>query len=181
MTDRLKKLLTDGCEDIRRLFADLVTGMANITPEHGCVWWSIAVYRYLQGHGIECLLQAGSASFQFVEPGSADDDGVSSTNYAYVCEDGAAWLLAMRQLDTLPEMHAWVVVRSQSGGPEFVFVDWTSQYLVSLCLQHGFVWRQPEPPKVFVATLSDMPAGWSYIGKHVPTAFVSQLERRLPK
>lgn len=181
MTERIAKLLTDGCNDIRRSFDALVAGMPNIRPERGCVWWSIAVYRYLQQHGIDCLLQAGTASFQFIEPGSADDDGVSSTNYTYLCEDGAAWLLAKQQLTTLPEMHAWVVVRPQAGGSEFVFVDWTSQYLVSLCLQLDFVWRQPPPPKVLVATLRDLPAGWYYIGKHVPTAFVVQLEIVLPK
>ena len=161
-------------------FQKMITHHAGHTEERACMMWAMVLHRHFGSLGVESMLQAGTASFQFIEPYSEHDNEGGPTHYSYMCEDGAEFLKALMINRTLPEMHAWVVVPNRIER-KYVLVDWTTRYLVSLAETKGFIWREPFPPMTLVCETTKLPSGWQYIAKDAPTKFLMGVEGMTPR
>jgi hypothetical protein len=76
-----------------------------IRPEMGCLYWARSFNEAAIRAGLDCLIQVGSAQFQY----RADTDGVSSTHFSYMFDPVEASVRIHQGLP--PEMHAWNVLR----------------------------------------------------------------------
>jgi hypothetical protein len=82
----------------------------------GCLFWADAFNAAAQEQGLDTLVQAGSAMFQF-----RSDDGKRDTHFSYMFEPERG-LFAFRA-GQLPEMHVWSWIRQTNE-----IVDLTTRY-----------------------------------------------------
>jgi hypothetical protein len=78
---------------------------SDIEPAKGCLYWAGAFNKSATAHGLDCLIQVGSAQFQY----RADTDGVSNTHFSYMYDPVEAAVRISKGLP--PELHAWNVIR----------------------------------------------------------------------
>jgi len=89
--------------DAHRIYA---RRYAHRIPIHkGCLFLAASFNEAARNAGIDALLQAGTASFQFQM-----DDGVSPTHFTYEFEAAPAMLRF--QNGELPEMHVWSAIKA---------------------------------------------------------------------
>jgi hypothetical protein len=94
-----REIIEDACRIYARRYAHRI-------PEHkGCLFWAAAFNQAARNAGIEAVLQAGTANFQFQK-----DDGVSPTHFSYEFEVEPA--MRRFQEGLLPEMHAWSWIKA---------------------------------------------------------------------
>lgn len=75
-------------------------------PEHGgCLFWAASFNKAAANNGLDAIIQAGSAQFQFQA-----DDGVCNTHFAYMFDKTEA--IKWMQKGILPEMHVWSYLRT---------------------------------------------------------------------
>jgi hypothetical protein len=109
---------------------------SHISQQHGCLFWAASFNEAASHYGLDCILQAGTASWQF-----RSDDGTSATHFTYEFETEPA----MRRFKEgrLPEMHVWSYIRTTRE-----IVDLTTRFQPDQARTlQGFVW-EPEflPP-----------------------------------
>jgi hypothetical protein len=94
-----REIVEDACRIYARRYA------ARIPEQRGCLFWAAAFNEAARNAGIEAVLQAGTANFQFQM-----DDGVNPTHFSYEFEDEPA----MRNFleGVLPEMHVWSWIKA---------------------------------------------------------------------
>lgn len=139
-----------------------------------CIYWACAVGTALVQEGIRGVIQAGSASWPFID--MQDDDGVSATNYSYVW--GMTNDLSFEQHGSkflMPELHAWV------GIPETQeIIDPTTRFLKRNVKASGFEWkRKQDPPQYFWS--NKLPEHTIYEACPFATRYVLQLMKSIDK
>lgn len=140
-----------------------------------CIYWACAVGVALLENKIRGVVQAGSASWPFIE--MENDDGISATNYSYVWDKNAGTCVVnvMTILHTvlMPELHAWV------GIPETQeVIDPTTRFLKNNVKAAGFEWkRKQDPPQYFWD--HKLPANTIYEVCPVATRYVLNLIKQI--
>jgi hypothetical protein len=138
-------------EDARRIYA---RRYAHRIPEHkGCLFWAASFNEAARNVGIDALLQAGSASFQF-----QIDDGECNTHFSYEFEAEPAMLRFMN--GELPEMHVWSAIKATNE-----IVDLSVKFQPAQAKAIGFDWepRFQPPPWLWVGYEWLQQAGGRYI------------------
>jgi hypothetical protein len=114
--------------DARRIYARRYA--SRIAEHKGCLFWAASFNEAARAVGIDALLQAGSASFQFQH-----DDGVSPTHFTYEFEAAPAMLRF--QNGELPEMHVWSAIKDTNE-----IVDLSTKFQAQQAKEtQGFDWE----------------------------------------
>jgi hypothetical protein len=101
-------------------------------PAKGCFYWALAFYEAARQRGVDVLIQAGSAQFQF----RADTDGVSDTHFSYMFDPTESAVRLSRGL--WPEIHVWNAIRA-TGEIVDLSTRFQAQQAKELC---GFEWEK---------------------------------------
>jgi hypothetical protein len=109
---------------------------SEIPESKGCLFWAAAFNAAAKEQGLDTLIQAGSAQFQF-----RSDDGKRDTHFSYMFEP-AAGMMKFRAGE-LPEMHVWSWIRQTNE-----IVDLSLGYQPSQARElAGYEWeREFYPP-----------------------------------
>ena len=101
--------------------------------QRSCLYWAAAFNEAAKRHGLDALLQAGSAQFQFCH-----DTGENTTHFSYMFSKKSAYFMLANGI--WPEMHVWsglpdsgeIVDLSVSYQPqqarELAGLIWTPEY-----------------------------------------------------
>lgn len=130
-------------EQICRAEAALPRLQADWQAKGLCVLASVFTIGYLAEMNIRAVLQAGSAAW--VRLRREDDDGKIADCFGYQWDPSSETSQALLAHGVIPELHAWVGIPAQDGGPGEL-IDMMVGRLPSLCRAHGGVWTAKEPP-----------------------------------
>jgi hypothetical protein len=112
---------------------------SRIPEDKGCLFWAASFNEAARSQGLQVLLQAGSAQFQFRK-----DNGTDVTHYSYMFEWPAAMYYMHR--GQLPEMHCWSYIKTTGE-----LVDLSVKYQPARALElFGFQWESELLPPPFV-------------------------------
>lgn len=104
-----------------------------VEPWKGCLYWAAAFEEACKEFGIDdCLIQAGSAQFQFRK-----DTGANDTHFSYMYDPLTATTRMRHGL--MPEIHVWNALKDSQE-----IVDLTTRYQAQQARDlRGFEW-EPE-------------------------------------
>jgi hypothetical protein len=169
------EFLADGQEVLEAITNVIVSKLApGANPYQVCVFRAFAVKMLLDSLGVNCLIQAGSASFKFRDIPSPDDGLPTHLSYESASHEHIRGMMRETSLAdleehgmTLPEMHCWVGLLQYQ-----TIIDTSTKYLPMMAEAAGYKWEAPPPPDILVARIDELPAAWFYNPTEQATRFV---------
>jgi hypothetical protein len=156
--------------DARKVYAAVFDSLAGgiIVVEHaGCLYHTAALIYAAHQHGVDLMLQAGTAAWPRMP--IEDDDGEVHTHFAYEWQgltDPATQKTIAAGI--MPEMHVWAAHIEEGA-----LIDITTRYLPKQCrMQGGMEWLAEAPPDYLWAPGKEIPDAWLYTPHEDAVRFV---------
>ena len=123
------------------IIVEIERRIATLDRRHGlCLHYTKQTLAVLHEQGLRAVLQAGSLQWPLVRP--EDDDGVSSTHFAYMWSPTTPQSNLAVAMGNLPEMHCWVGLLDTQE-----IVDFSVRHLKEAARHHGLKWTAADPPQ----------------------------------
>ena len=140
--------------DARTLYERMAADLGRPVPAtHACLYHAIALQMLLaRRHGIETMLQAGTAQWPMCRP--EEDDGIRNTHFAYQWDgiDDSKVMTCLINAQ-LPELHVWLAHRD----PDTIIDPTTGTWPERAALD-GQTWTGPVPPSFLWHTQEELAA-----------------------
>ena len=142
------------------------------TPLGKCLYVTHVTASALHKRHLHPVIQAGSLQWPIMH--REDDDGKSSTHFAYMWNPHHTASILARATGSLPEMHVWCgLTRPQT------LVDFSTRDLRKHAEACGLVWRSGDPPQYLFRHPAKLPDWVVYTPNREATLYACRILKKL--